>query len=235
MLLNTTVALTLAICCISAYRLDAQQVSIADRSVVRDPSFTIRKPVDSWKERKTRHVVMQERDYSCGAAALATLLRYYWGHNVTEETVLDVVENMLTAEQLQERADEGLTMADVEAAAVKMGYQATVGEVTLQQLSQSKVPVIIVIDLGGTNHFVVLRDILGGCAFLADPIRGNVRISIAGLQQAWVKNAILVVAPAGETESFRSQMYVTERERIEGYLNRQVIRRQVSGGVASIR
>ncbi len=221
--------------CLVASVANAQQVPVSQRSVVRDPKFTIRKPVESWRERQTRHVVMQQRDYSCGAAALATLLRYYWGHNVSEKTVLDVVEKMLTAEELQERSEEGLTIADVKAAAVKMGYKATVGEVTLQKLTESKIPVIVVIDMGGTNHFVVVRDIIEGCVFLADPIRGNQRISTAAFAEVWVKNAILVVAPEGETASSRSQMFVTERERYEGYLNQQVIRRQVSGGVPTIR
>lgn len=227
------IVVTIAMLCCEVRIVDAQQPSISGRSVVRNPNFTIRKPVESWKERRTRHVVMQQRDYSCGAAALATLLRYYWGHDVTEETVLDVVENMLSSEELQERAEEGLTMADVNRAAVKMGYQVSVGEVTLAQLTDSKVPVIMVVNLGGTNHFVVCRDIIGGCAFLADPIRGNIRISAAALKQAWVKNAILVVAPEGETRSYRSQMEVSERERIEGYLNRQAVRRQITG-VASL-
>jgi predicted double-glycine peptidase len=230
---KATIVLTIATLCCGARVADAQHASISGRSVVRNPNFTIRKPVESWQERKTRHVVMQQRDYSCGAAALATLLRYYWGHNVNEKTVLDVVENMLSSEELQERAKEGLTMADVNKAAVIMGYQAVVGEVTLEQLTDSKVPVILVINLGGTNHFVVCRDIIGGCVFLADPIRGNRRISTAAFKTAWVRNAILVVAPAGETQSYRSQMAVTEKERIEGYLNQQLVRRQITTGFAA--
>ena len=58
------------------------QVSLSQRSVVRDPSFRIAKPVKSWREIKTTGIVMQQRDYSCGAAALATLLRFYWSDAV---------------------------------------------------------------------------------------------------------------------------------------------------------
>ncbi|NND98154.1 MAG: hypothetical protein HKN47_12575 [Pirellulaceae bacterium] len=208
---------------------EAQRYTTHGRSVVRDPNFTFQKPVESWRERKTKHVVMQQRDYSCGAAALATLLRYYWGHNVNENMVLGVIENMLTDEELLERSSEGLTMADLESAAVKMGYKASVGEIKFSKLVESKVPVILVINLGGVNHFVVLRDIVGNCAFLADPLRGNTRVSTTTLQRTWVKNAILVVAPGDETQSYRSQMGVTAAERSEGYLNRQVIRRQITG------
>ena len=31
---------------------------------------------------------MQNHEYTCGAAALATVLRYYWGDAVGEEAVL---------------------------------------------------------------------------------------------------------------------------------------------------
>lgn len=223
------IAIAITVACLGTDIASAQRPTIAGRSFVRDPSLTIRKPVESWTERKNRNVVMQQRDYSCGAAALATVLRFYWGHNVNESTVLSVVEGMLSSADLQERAAEGLTMADVKDAAIKMGYQASVGEVTMQQLSESKVPVILVIDLGGTNHFVVCKGIVAGCAFLADPIRGNMRISTATLAKTWVRNAILVVAPEGETKSSRSQIDVTYADTIQGYLNRQVIRRQVSG------
>ena len=39
----------------------------------------------SWRELKDKNVVKQNRDYSCGAASLCTLLKYYWGDNVTEQ------------------------------------------------------------------------------------------------------------------------------------------------------
>jgi predicted double-glycine peptidase len=42
---------------------------------------------------------MQQRDYSCGAAALATLLHFYWGHRVNEAMVLDAVEQQLASEE----------------------------------------------------------------------------------------------------------------------------------------
>ena len=32
----------------------------------------------SWRERRDHNVIKQRYDYSCGAAALATLLRYYF-------------------------------------------------------------------------------------------------------------------------------------------------------------
>jgi predicted double-glycine peptidase len=210
------------------------QQSNQPRSVVRDPAFRFAKPVYSWREIKTRSIVMQQRDYSCGAAALATLLRFYWGHDVNEERVLATVEKLLDDEQLRDREREGLTMADVKDAAVELGYLATVGEVTYSELTGAKVPVVVVVNLGGTNHFVVFRGVVGEAVFLADPLRGNVRIHTDAFQQAWQQNAVLVVAPPGETQSSRSQLAIRPEEVYRGYLNNQLIRRATSAGLSSV-
>ncbi|RMF41122.1 MAG: hypothetical protein D6753_10235 [Planctomycetota bacterium] len=203
--------------------------------IVRDPAFRMAKPVMSWKQMKNRHVVMQQRDYSCGAAALATLMRYYWGHDVSEADVLVVVERMLDAEQLRDRVENGLTMADLEEAARRMGYQSVVGQVTFEELKGSKVPVIVVVNLGGLNHFVVYRDDACGSVFLADPLRGNTRLSAEGFQQVWQRNAILVVAPPGQTSSERSQLGLTSADLHTGYLNKQVILRAATNGMSFLK
>jgi predicted double-glycine peptidase len=37
---------------------------------------------------RDQNVVLQRFDYSCGAGALATLMRYYFGDAVSEEAIL---------------------------------------------------------------------------------------------------------------------------------------------------
>ena len=50
---------------------------------------TITKPVISMREQRFRHLIRQQTDFSCGAAALATVMRYAYGLKVTEEDMLD--------------------------------------------------------------------------------------------------------------------------------------------------
>lgn len=209
------------------------QGPVPGRGVVRDPSFRFAAPVTSWNEIKNRHVVMQQRDYSCGAAALATVLRYYWGYDVDEATVLDVVESLLTPDQLRDREEAGLSMADLQDAAIEMGFRGTTGTLEYEKLADSKVPLIVVVDLGGTNHFVVFRGVVAGCVFLADPIRGNLRITDEAFRRTWQGNAVLVVAPPGMTQSDRDRLQIRREELVRGYLNRQLIRRATSGGLTS--
>ncbi len=165
---------------------------------------------------------------------MATLLRFYWGHRVNEAMVLATVEQMLDSAELRDREREGLSMTDVKDAAVKLGYLATVGEVSYSELTGSKVPVIVVVNLGGTNHFVVFRGVVGDAVFLADPLRGNMRIAARAFQRSWQQNAVLVVAPPGETQSTRSQLAIRPDEVCRGYLNYQPIRRANTSGFTSL-
>ena len=42
--------------------------------------------VVSWQEQRDVQVVKQDRDFSCGAAAVATVLTYFYGMSVSETT-----------------------------------------------------------------------------------------------------------------------------------------------------
>ena len=61
------------------------------RAPVRDPHHTFERYAWSWRELQRRNVVMQAYDYSCGAAAVATVLQYYWEDSVTEKQILDAM------------------------------------------------------------------------------------------------------------------------------------------------
>src|SRR5579863_6995597 len=83
------------------------------RCPVRDPDRVFQRTVWSWKDIRDRNVVKQDRDYSCGAASLCTLLRYYWGDNVKEQKVLDTLDGMLKPDERKDRIKNGLSMTDL--------------------------------------------------------------------------------------------------------------------------
>jgi uncharacterized protein len=161
---------------------------------VRDPQRIIQKRVESWQSLQRENVVMQQHDYSCGAAALATLIRYYWGDDVTELDFLKATIAVLTPEEIKDRVKNGLSMTDIRKAAVAKGYLATMGKRTLREMTELKVPVIVRIKKDDFEHFVVYRGMLNDRVFLADPIRGNIRLSLCCLAEQWTDGAVLVVA-----------------------------------------
>ncbi len=161
---------------------------------VRTPDRNVHVFTWNWKALRERHVVMQQYDYSCGAAAMATLIRYYWGDPATEEGVLVGILSTLTPEEVEDRETNGLSLTDLRDIAVAAGYQATMGRRTLQQMTELKVPVIVRLIDGEYKHFVVFRGVLNDRVFLADPAQGNVRMPIQEFVWRWPDGVILVVA-----------------------------------------
>jgi len=198
------------------------------RPPVRDPSHIIQQRVWSWKELKERNIVMQKRDFSCGAAALATLVKYYWGDEATELQFLKALDGVLSLEEVRDRVENGLALTDLKKAAGKAGYNASIGRLSFQELTQAKVPLVVGITVRGYNHFVVYRGTDGCYVYLADPIRGNIREPVGIFQCQWQKNAVLVVAKPGEKVHDWSPLSVRQSERCVGWTNREVARNHVA-------
>lgn len=191
---------------------------------VRDAQRNFQVHVKTWKDFRDQNVVKQKRDYSCGAAALATVARYYWGDNVTEDQVLRIVEDSLTADELKDRMQNGLAISDLRQAAVKMGYLSSIGRLSIAKLHEAKIPLVVALRLEKSNHFMVVRGIEYGWVYLADPIRGNIRMPLWEFEEKWIENAVLVVAKKGKTKSEVSRLGITHAEMSKGWLSDQVLR-----------
>jgi predicted double-glycine peptidase len=198
------------------------------RDPVRDASHIFQRHIWSWTELRDRNVAKQNRDYSCGAASLCTLLRYYWGDNVKEQKILDELDQMLKPDERRDRIKNGLSMTDLRRVSVKLGYVASIGTVSFQQLSESKIPVIVGLKVDKFDHFVVFRGTDGYWAYLADPARGNIRAPIKDFVEHWQKNAILVVAKKDQDLKESSPLRLSAGEAYLGTLNRVVIQKQVA-------
>jgi hypothetical protein len=195
---------------------------------IRNPEHQFARKVRSWQNIKQQNIVMQRRDYSCGAAALATIAKYYWGDNLSEDYFLDLLDKILTPEEATDRIENGLAMADLRKAAVKAGYQAAAGRLTFDGLSESKVPLIVGITIDGHDHFVVYRGTDWKYVYVADPIRGNIRILVPVFVDQWQENAVLVIHKPGQKVKEFSPLSVRWDEIQLGELNDQLIRTQSS-------
>jgi hypothetical protein len=195
---------------------------------VRDEDRTFRREVKSWLERRNANIVMQQRDYSCGAAALATVIKHHWGDKTTETQVLLEVVRMLTPEELRERVQNGLSLTDLRRVAVRMGYQASIGRLQFEKLGESKVPLIVGIVVNDFDHFVVFRGTDGYYVYLADPARGNVRTPIPEFVQQWQRNLALVVVKPEVDPVRESPLRVMPEEIFQGELNRLYLRDRLS-------
>jgi uncharacterized protein len=202
------------------------QFNVDERAPIRDPNRYMREYVWSFKELRERQIVMQKLDYSCGAAALATVFRYYWGADVGEENFLRMIPKLnLTIEEIKDRVENGLTLTDLRDMANLAGYQSSMGKVKFEELAEAKVPVIVGITIRKHDHFAVYRGTDGYYVYLADPIRGNIRLPICDFEKQWQKNAILVVAKPGAKVKDPNPMGLQFSEIFRGVLNDQTVHR----------
>jgi predicted double-glycine peptidase len=205
-------------------------VAQTERAPTRDGNRSFSRQVVTWSELKYQNVVMQKRDYSCGAASLATILRYYWGKDIQEIDVLEALERSLKPQALKDRVENGLTMADLKVVSDRMGFDAAVGKLSgVEKLAESKIPVIVTIQVEpDLSHFVVYRGSVNGFVYLADPVLGNVRMSECEFARQWIGKAVFVVTTPGKTTSAVSRLGLREEEIMQARLNSQVVRRQLS-------
>ena len=206
--------------------LRGQKFNLEKSAPIRDSRRQFQLRVPSYVQIRQRNIVMQQRDYSCGAACLATICRYYWEDDVTEVMVLEVLDELLTPEEIGDRIDNGLAMTDLRRAAVKLGYQAVVGKLTFEKLTEVKVPVIVGIEPGGHKHFVVYRGTDLTWIYMADPIRGNIRMPVWEFRKQWQKNAVLVIHKPGSKVREFSPLSLTEADVDRTQLNDFLIQTQ---------
>ena len=156
-------------------------------------------PLRSMKDLRDQDLVKQRFDYSCGAAALATILRHAFGDVVTEREILVQLFDLLSEDEEGLRRKEGFSLLDLQHVAQARGYKAQGFRLAPQHLGKLRGPVIVFIDPRGYKHFAVLRGVRGDRVYLADPSRGNIRMPAYSFLDAWLgeggKGVIFVVEP----------------------------------------
>jgi len=153
------------------------------------------------KDLRDQNVVKQRFDFSCGAAALATLLRFGFGESVTEGQILDGLFDLPTEDEKAARRRTGFSLLDLQRVAQARGYTAQGFRLEPEELTMLGGPVIVFIEPRGYKHFAVLRGIRGDRVYLADPSRGNIRMPAYTFLDSWLQDdgtgIIFVVEPKG--------------------------------------
>jgi predicted double-glycine peptidase len=164
----------------------AAQVTVP---IFRD--YVYPKPIQSFKERRLRQVVHQSQDFSCGAAALATILHYYYGNPVTER---DAIIGMFKEGDREKIKQVGFSMLDMKKFSQKLKYEAQGYKLPgVGHLRNLSAPVIALIDTNRYKHFVVIRKVTDRFVYLADPSWGNRRMTVDNFTKIW-NNIILVIS-----------------------------------------
>lgn len=149
--------------------------------------------IEPFSELKFKNIVHQAYDYSCGSAALVTIIKYYLGIDVTEQQAMEGMMAFGEKDKIIER--RGFSLLDMKRylASIQVqsaGFHAEVGDLlTLEQ------PGIVPIDYGGFKHFVVLRGVRDGLVFIADPAIGNSVYTVDEFVKMWDRNTLFIAYP----------------------------------------
>lgn len=146
-----------------------------------------------YSEFKFRNVVRQGYDYSCGSAALVTILNYYLGNGVTEQAVMEGMLEKGEKEKIVAR--RAFSLLDMKRYVASLGHEATGFRGEVKDLAALEHPAIVPIDHAGFKHFVVLRGIHNGLVYIADPATGNIVFSLGEFAKIWDANTLFLVYP----------------------------------------
>lgn len=136
-------------------------------------SFSI--PTKNWKAIKDSRVVKQNRDFSCGAASLATILNEFYGENYSEEDFLKAMKS----------GDNKSNFDDMARILPSFGYKAQGFASNWEQIVQLRIPVIVYLKYRKDDHFSVIRGIGNSTVWLADPSFGNRTYSKEQFLEMW--------------------------------------------------
>ncbi|MCB4858174.1 C39 family peptidase [Sphingobium sp. PNB] len=145
-------------------------------------------PVRSMVERRFLTVVRQRYDFSCGSAALATLLHFHYGDVQTEQSIFLGMWRDGDREQIRK---QGFSLLDMKRYLAARGIGSDGYQVTLQQIAATRIPGIALINMNGYLHFVVVKGVENGQVMVGDPSLGIRLISARRFQAMW--NRILFV------------------------------------------
>lgn len=189
---------------IAGCALAAAPQAIAGEIPVVSAETTFNVHVTTLKEMHFLRVVHQAYDYSCGSAAVATLLTYHYNHPVREESVLTAMFQVGEQEKIRK---EGFSLLDMKRYLASIGFRAEGYEVSLDKIAEVGVPGIVLIKTKGYLHFVVLKGIRGDLVLLGDPATGAKFVSRAEFSKMW--NGIFFII-VGHTNEAKKEFNRTE-------------------------
>lgn len=129
----------------------------------------------------TTSIVMQSTNYTCGPAALATVLSNM-GINTTEKELADLAGT----------DESGTTMYGLAKAAKEKGLNAVGMNLAVDDLQAND---IVFLNINGDPHYSVVIAVTENSVILADPSLGNVEFSKEDFEKYYSGNALVITDP----------------------------------------
>ncbi|NNG81936.1 C39 family peptidase [Acinetobacter sp. ANC 5378] len=145
-----------------------------------------------------RGIVHQAYDYSCGSAALTTLLNGYTNLNatLTEQQVMDGLMKFGETDKIIER--RSFSLLDMKRFVSAIGFESGGYRGEFSDLVKQRQPAIVPISYAGFKHFVVFKAYKNGRVYVADPALGNISFDEVRFKEIWENNTLFLINVAPE-------------------------------------
>jgi hypothetical protein len=120
-------------------------------------------------DRKYSTVVRQQYDFSCGSAAIATLLTHHYSRPTTETDAFRAMWDVGDKERIR---NLGFSLLEMKRYLESVGLKADGFSLTLDRIQEIGVPGIALIEVRGYKHFVVIKGITKEVVLVGDPSSG---------------------------------------------------------------
>lgn len=136
----------------------------------------------SLKQAKWDTTLHQQYDYSCGSAAVATLLTYHYAMPTTEAKVF---QTMFQHGNQQKIRAQGFSMLDMKRYLDSRGLHSDGFRMSLDALAKIGVPAIALVNTKGYQHFVVIKGVKATEVVVGDPAAGTTVVPRKLFEQIW--------------------------------------------------
>lgn len=147
-------------------------------------------PVASIRQVRMSGTLLQQYDFSCGSAALATLLTHHYDFPITER---EVFEQMFTLGDKEKIRREGFSLLDMKRFLHSRGFEADGFQQPLDKLTEEHVPAIALITENGYHHFVVIKGLDRDRVLIGDPANGTRPVLRAAFEANWQNRLLFVI------------------------------------------
>jgi predicted double-glycine peptidase len=157
--------------------------------------------VRSLKEARFVSTIRQQYDFSCGSAALATMLTYHYGYPLTEQQAF---EEMYRDGDQQKIRREGFSLLDIKRFLERHDFRADGFELPLEKLRTEGFPAIVLLEENGYHHFVVVKGVDAHRVLIGDPAGGTRAMSRSTFEGLWRSKLLFVIHSAPKAAQFNN-------------------------------
>ena len=182
---------------VNAQTTDPATPNIMIGNVVPGLTTTERK-IRSMRELRYEGLTRQEQDFTCGAAALATVLQNVFGRKITEH---EIIEDMLRNTDAKTVKERGFSLLDMKSYVERVGLRGRGYKIDQTSLLTLKIPVITLQITRGFPHFVVVKKVFSDTVFIADPSLGHRQVPLDEFLEGWNGIVFAVVGDGLQAEN----------------------------------